>query len=423
MPGEEYSDPGSYRGLGVPQVAFACERHMDRIAHEIGMDPLELRLRNAVEEDDLDPAGVRLRSVSLRETLERAAGEAGWRNRPRASGRSAGDGRRVRGFGMACVRYPTGGGASGAVVKVDEEGGVVVLAGCSDLGTGTATVLGQVAAEVLGAEMGDVRLQIADTETTPFDAITGASRTIFNMCHAVRRAAEDAREQLLAQAARMLETDPGDLEVLPGRIGVRSAPGCSLPLAEVAYAATWDGAGPLTGRGAYRGENPPYAAENVEGHPEPSRPGPEFATHVAEVEVDRGTGEVRVLRIVSAQDVGFAMNPLSLAGQIEGGVTQGVGFALAESMDHEGGRLVSEDLVGFLIPTSLDAPEVSSIIVETADLEGPYGAKGAGEMPLIPAAAAIANAIADAIRDPASPHLNRLPMTPERVLRAIRARG
>ncbi|MEE9274024.1 MAG: xanthine dehydrogenase family protein molybdopterin-binding subunit, partial [bacterium] len=305
---------GSYRGLGVPQVAFACERHMDRIAHEIGMDPLELRLRNAVEEDDLDPAGVRLRSVSLRETLERAAGEAGWRNRPRASGRSAGDGRRVRGFGMACVRYPTGGGASGAVVKVDEEGGVVVLAGCSDLGTGTATVLGQVAAEVLGAEMGDVRLQIADTETTPFDAITGASRTIFNMCHAVRRAAEDAREQLLAQAARMLETDPGDLEVLPGRIGVRSAPGRSLPLAEVAYAATWDGAGPLTGRGAYRGENPPYAAENVEGHPEPSRPGPEFATHVAEVEVDRGTGEVRVLRIVSAQDVGFAMNPLSLAG-------------------------------------------------------------------------------------------------------------
>lgn len=411
---------GSYRGLGVPQVAFACERHMDHIAYELGMDPLDLRLMNAFREGDPDPAGTRLQSVSLRETLERASAAAGWRGRPR---RQSPNGALRRGWGLACVRYPTGGGSSGAVVKVNEDGGVTVLAGCADLGTGAATLAAQVAAEVLGVGTGAVLVRIADTETTPFDAIAGGSRTTFNMCHAVRRAAEDARAQLFAQAARMLETSPEDLEILEGRIAVRGAPSRSLRLAQAASAAVSAGEGPPTGRGAYRGLNPPHEAANVEGHPEPSRPGPEFSTQVAEVEVDMETGETRVVRVVSAQDVGFAMNPLTLSGQIEGGIAQGLGWAVAEELPHSGGRLLDAGYENMHVPTSLDSTEVVNLILECADVEGPFGAKGAGEIPLIPAAPAVANAIADAIGDPKNPHLNRLPITPERVLRAIRSAG
>ncbi|HBK79624.1 MAG TPA: xanthine dehydrogenase family protein molybdopterin-binding subunit [Nitrospinae bacterium] len=414
---------GSYRGLGVPQVAFACERHMDQIAHKLNIDPLELRLMNAMREGDTDPAGTRIQSVSLRETLERASEAIDWQQRDKSAGEPRGPGPDIirRGFGIACARYPTGGGASGAVVKVNEDGGIAVLAGCSDLGTGAATLIAQVAAEVLGAEINAVHVRIADTETTPFDAISAGSRTTFNMCHAVRRAAEDARDQILDQAASMLETSPEDLEITSGRIAVRGAPGRSVGLAEAANAAVWSGEGPPTGRGAYRGVNPPHDPANVEGHPEPSRPGPEFATQVAEVDVNMETGEVRVVRIVSAQDVGFAINPLSLSGQIEGGIAQGLGFALAEELPHEGGHLLNAGFENMHVPTSLDSVDVVNLIVECTDTEGPYGAKGAGEVPLIPTAPAVANAIADAIRDPGNPYLNRLPLTPESVFKAIRS--
>jgi len=227
------SPSGSFRGLGGAQPVFACERHMDRIAHELGIDPLALRLANAVGEGDLDPAGVRLNAVSLRETLERAAERAGWAGRRRPAGRGAGgngSGRIRRGFGIACAIYPTGGRPSGAWVKVNEDGGLAVFAGCSDLGTGTGTVLAQIAAEVLGADPAGVRVTLADTETTPLDAITAASRSVFNAGQAVRLAAEDARAQLLDHAARMLEAAPEDLEVLPGRIALRGAPSRSVSL-------------------------------------------------------------------------------------------------------------------------------------------------------------------------------------------------
>ena len=410
---------GSYRGLGVAQVAFACERHTDRIASELRMDPLAFRLLNAMDENDADPAGTILQSVSIKETLRRAGKRAGWEDKDKKRR----DGGIKRGLGIACARYPTGGGASGAVVKVNEDGGLVVLAGCSDLGTGAATLMAQVAAEVLQSDIEKVSVRIADTEATPFDAISAGSRTTFNMAHAVRMAAEDAREQMLRQAARMLESSPEDLDIGDGSIFVRAAPARAVPFAETAHSAVWKGDGPVIGRGAYRGENPPHRADNVRGHPEPSRPGPEFATQIAEVEVDAETGEVSVSRIISAQDVGFAMNPLTLNGQIEGGIAQGLGWALAEQIHHENGLITHADFESQLNPTSLDVSEIESVIVESPDVEGPFGAKGAGEMPLIPAAPAIVNAIADAIGDPANPNLNKLPIAPEDVVRAVRGKN
>ena len=369
-----------------------------------------------MDENDEDPAGTILQSVSIKETLVRAGAKAGWGKHKNENG----DARIRRGMGIGAARYPTGGGASGAVVKVNEDGGLAVLAGCSDLGTGAATLLAQVAAEVLGVGVRKISVRIADTETTPFDAISAGSRTTFNMAHAVRMAAEDAKEQMLRQAARMLESSPEDLGIGDGNVFVRAAPTRAVPFAEVAHTAVWKGDGPVTGRGAYRGENPPHRRENVRGHPEPSRPGPEFATQVAEVEVDTETGEIRVLRITSAQDVGFAMNPLTLNGQIEGGIAQGLGWALAEQIHHEGGVIGHADFESQLNPTSLDVSEIESVIVESPDVEGPFGAKGAGEIPLIPAAPAIANAIADAIGDPANLNLNKLPISPEDVVRAVR---
>lgn len=410
---------GSYRGLGVAQVAFACERHTDRIASELRMDPLAFRLLNAMDENDADPAGTILQSVSIKETLKRAGRRAGWEDKDKKRR----DGGIRRGLGIGCARYPTGGGASGAVVRVNEDGGLVVLAGCSDLGTGAATLMAQVAAEVLQSDIEKVSVRIADTEATPFDAISAGSRTTFNMAHAVRMAAEDAREQMLRQAARMLESSPEDLDIGDGSIFVRAAPARAVPFAEAAHSAVWKGDGPVIGRGAYRGENPPHRADNVRGHPEPSRPGPEFATQIAEVEVDAETGEVSVLRIISAQDVGFAMNPLTLSGQIEGGIAQGLGWALAEQIHHENGLITHADFESQLNPTSLDVSEIESVIVESPDVEGPFGAKGAGEMPLIPAAPAIVNAIADAIGDPANPNLNKLPIAPEDVVRAVRGKN
>ncbi len=410
---------GSYRGLGVPQVAFACERHTDRIASELKMDPLAFRLLNAMDENDPDPAGTIMQSVSIKETLERAGKKAGW-NKP---GEKRRGGKIRRGLGIGCARYPTGGGASGAVVKVNEDGGLAVLAGCSDLGTGAATLLAQVAAEVLQSDIERVHVRLADTETTPFDAISAGSRTTFNMAHAVRMAAEDAREQMLRQAARMLESSPEDLDIAEGNIFVRAAPSRAVSFSEVAHSAVWKGDGPVTGRGAYRGENPPHRPGNVRGHPEPARPGPEFATQIAEVEVDVETGETSVRKITSAQDVGFAMNPLTLHGQIEGGIVQGLGWALAEEIHHENGRIAHADFESQLNPTSLDVSEIESLLVESPDLEGPFGAKGAGEIPLIPAAPAIINAIADAIGNTASRHLNKLPIAPEDVVRAVREKN
>jgi len=209
---------------------------------------------------------------------------------------------------------------------------------------------------------------------------------------------------------------PEDLEFATGGIRAKADPGRGLTLREVVVRAYNQGEGPPIGRGTFRGLNPAHDPATVEGHPEPARAANQYATQIAQVRVDPDTGEVEVLRLVCVQDVGFAFNPLQLEGQIEGGVVQGQGYAVSEEMILEGGAVAAPGLEHMLMPTAMDVGEVESHIVEVGAEDGPYGAKGAGETPVVATAAAIANAVADAT----GAFVRELPVTPERVLRAMK---
>ncbi|MEE9257655.1 MAG: molybdopterin cofactor-binding domain-containing protein, partial [bacterium] len=401
---------GSVRGIGAPQAAFACEAQMDRIAREMGIDPLDLRLMNAFREGDLDSVGTKMVSVGLEDTLRLAAKAAGWAGRKKGPG---------EGFGIACSRFPTAGGPSGATIRANEDGSLIVAVGASDLGTGSDTIAAQAAAAELGVDLSRISVVSADTEATPFDRLTGGSRTTYNTGNAVRLAAADMKEQLLREAAEGLEAAPEDLEYAGGGVHVRSEPGRRMSYEDLIARAFGQGAGPPIGRGAFRGSNPPHDSSTVEGHPEPARSGQQFATQFAHVRVDPETGEVEVLRLVMAQDVGFAFNPLQLEGQIEGGGVQGLGYCLSEEMALKNGKVLAPGLDHMLMPTSMDVGRVECLIVEKAFADGPYGAKGAGETPIVATAPAVASAIADAT----GAFVRELPITPERVLRAMREGG
>lgn len=397
---------GSVRGIGAPQAAYACEVHMDRIAREMGMDPLAFRLRNIFKEGDIDSVGAMMQAVSLKETLQKATNEVNWIGRKKSQ---------FEGWGIACSRFPTGGGPSGATIRANEDGTLIVSVGGSDLGTGSNTIMAQVVAMEMGIDLSQVSVVSADTGSTPYDRITGGSRTTYNVGQAVRLAADDMKAKLIREAAEMFEALPEDLEFSGGGVRPRGEPGRWLPVKELVAHAYSQGEGPPIGSGSFRGENPPYDASTVEGHPEPARSAPQFATQIAHVRVNPDTGEVKVLRLVNAQDVGFAFNPLQLEGQMEGGVVQGLGYALSEELIRENGDLLSPGLEHMLLPTALDVGEVNSIIVEHPSADGPYGAKGAGETPIVATAPAIANAVADAT----GAYVRELPITPERVLRAM----
>jgi carbon-monoxide dehydrogenase large subunit len=397
---------GSVRGLGAPQAAFACEVQLDRIARALEMDPLEFRLKNAFRDGDLDYVGAKMYAVGMEETLRKAAGAIGWAGRKKKP---------MEGFGIACSRFPTGGGPSGATLRANEDGTLIVAVGGSDLGTGSDTIVAQVAATEMGVDISEVSVISADTGATPYDRITGGSRTTYNVGHAVRLAASDMKEQLLLEASEMIEVAPEDLEYSGEGIRAKADPGRWVSLKELVARAYTQGAGPPIGRGTFRGRNPAHDPATVEGHPEPARTAPQFATQIAHVRVNPDTGEVEVLRLVNAQDVGFAFNPLQLEGQMEGGVVQDLGYALSEELCLENGLLPAPGLENMLMPTSMDIGLLESLIVENGAADGPYGAKGAGESPIVATAAAIVNAIADAT----GAFVCALPVTPERVLRAM----
>jgi carbon-monoxide dehydrogenase large subunit len=398
---------GSVRGLGAPQAAYACEVQVDRIARELGIDPIEFRLRNAFREGDSDSVGARMYAVSLEDTLRRAAGALDWAGRKKESG---------EGYGVACSRFPTGGGPSGATLRANEDGTLIVAVGGSDLGTGLNTIAAQLVAAEMGVDLSRVSVISADTASTPYDRITGGSRTTYNAGQAIRLAADDMKAQLIREAAEAMEVAPVDLEYSGGGVRAQADPGRRLSLKELVARAYSAGEGPPIGSGSFRGLNPPHDASTVEGHPEPARSAPQFATQIAHVRVDPDTGEVDVLRFINAQDVGFAFNPLQLEGQMEGGVVQGLGYALSEELAAKSGTIEAPGLEHMLMPTAMDIGAVESLIVEKNAADGPYGAKGAGETPIVPTAAAVANAIADAT----GAYVAELPVTPERVLRAMR---
>lgn len=409
----------AFRGPGHTEGCFALERAMDDLARALSMDPMELRRRNHADHDQ-----EKSRPYSggdLARCIEEGARRFGWaRRRSRSqddgggemvtsmAGKSgifpAGGGPRPRfrrGFGMAAQVWPAGGGPPAyATVRIHPDGSVDVLAGTQDLGTGARTILAQVAAEALGSRVNDVRVILGDTERTPYTGNSWGSMTTPSVAPAVRMAAEEAKEGLLEAASEILGVAP---ECLTIRDGVITPAGDQ----SVTIASITERLGDVTimGHGS-RGPNPRGVGLMT------------FGAQFAEVEVDTWTGVVRVIRLTAVHDAGRVLNPLLARSQLEGGIIQGIGFALFEErvIDRRLGRMLNAGLHDYKVPTMADMAAIDAICLDTVDTTAnPVGARGLAEPPIIPTAPAIANAVVDALDVP----VNDLPMAPWRILSAL----
>lgn len=411
---------GAFRGFGATQAHFAAECQMDILAERLGMSPLEIRRKNALRVGSVTATGQILReSVGLPDTIERAVaaipearvvGEES-----RTWQRSTPQGRKVRGWGMACAfkNVGLGGGvadSAGAEVEICGDGTLEVRIGAAEVGQGLVSVASQIASEVLGVTQDAIRLLVGDTDLTPDGGATTASRQTFITGNAVRLATMDLKALLAQTAAEMLDVAP-DRVAFAG--GYAEAGGKRVSLSALAEAARAEGRRLLV-RQVYTPPRTVPLGQEGDVHFAYG-----YATQVAEVEVDLDTGDVRVVRIAAAHDVGRAINPRAVEGQIEGGVVMGIGLALKEELVLDEGRIVSDTLAKYKIPTVHDVPEITPILVESPATEGPFGAKGVGEIPSIATVPAIVNAIYDAT----GVRLTRIPVRSVELREAIRARS
>ncbi len=397
---------GAMRGFGVPQIAFAHESQMDLLAQALKMDPLEIRKINALQIGSETATGQVLRaSVGIRKTLERIEE---WRRKILPSPLDSKRPFIRRGIGIGSMWYGIGNtgmaNPSTAQIELSPKGEIILYIGVADIGQGSDTVLLQIASEALGIELKEIQLIRADTFLTTDTGATSASRQTYITGNAILNAIGNLKKKVLQEASSLLNEEEKDLFVEDGLVKHRQKLCLGLPIQEVARRTGKT----IRGEGHFDPETTRLDPETGQGSPYATYA---FATHLAEVEVDIETGKVKVLRVIACHDVGRAIHPNNVIGQIIGGVAMGVGFALMEEYDP--GRTIS--FVNYLIPTSKDIPEVIPILVEDQEPSGPFGAKGVGEPALIPSAPAILNAIADAIGE----RIYHLPANLERVLEAV----
>jgi CO/xanthine dehydrogenase Mo-binding subunit len=385
---------GAYRAPGAPTAAFALESLLDELASKLGLDPVEMRLKNAIVEGDVSVSGTPIPTIGVVDVLERIREHPLWAARSSLP--------EDEGIGMAAGHWPGGNEPAAAICRVNADGTMTVITSAADM-SGVNSGFAVIAAETFGLSPDTINVVSADTSSGPYAGASGGSKVTYTVGAAVLRAAESARQKLLAAASQELEIAPDDLEVVDGVVRAVGAPDRSITVEEVAQKALRFG-------GRY---------EPIEGHggSAQTRGAPSVAAHLSHVRVDRETGEVTLLRHVIAQDVGRALNPALVEGQMRGGVAQGMGWALFEQLDHdEDGRLLTGSFLDYAIPTAERVPEIETLIVEVPVPDGPFGAKGIGEAPVVGAPAAIANAVAAA----AGTRLYELPMTPPRVWSALR---
>jgi len=404
---------GAFRGYGVPQGAFALESHMDEVARQLGMDALELRRKNWIKEGEELPFAKALgegkegydqviQSCGLPQCLQIVEERLNWKEK-RGKGRT---GRYRRGVGVALAMHGTaiaGLDMAGASIKLNDDGSFNLLVGATDIGTGSDTVIAQIVAETLGVRVEDIIIHSSDTDFTPFDTGAYASSTTYISGGAAKKAAEQARAQILAVAGGMLKADP---ETLTIKDRVITAPsGNTVTVSQVALHSLH-----------IENQQQIMATASWMSYESP----PPFAAQGAEVEVDTETGVVRVLRAISAIDAGRVINPITAEGQIEGGATQALGYGVCEEMVYDAnGAMLTTNLSDYRIFSAPDMPQMETYIVETSDPFGPFGAKAIAEIPIDGMAPAVANAVADAL----GIRIRQIPLTPERVLRAIRGQG
>lgn len=394
---------GAMRGYGIPQVAFALESLMDELASRLDLDPIELRMRNALDTTLPTTTGQVLRaSVPIKEMLRRAKLRVEFLRPLLEEGLKG----KRRGVGLGCSTRSIGSirktSRSTAGVTLHPDGSATVACGHVDLGQGSNTMMAQVAAEELGVEVDRVQIVTNDTAITPDCESTSASRVTYLSGNAVRLAAAMVRKQVLDLAGRDLGCAPEDLKLMDGVVAHREQ---GLTLAELFNRHTLH---TVTAVADFMPETSPLDPETGQGSPAGTY---SFSVHVALVEVDEATGQVRVVRYVALSDVGCAINPAAVEGQVLGGVMMGIGYALTEEVRLEEG-VVNPSFATYLIPTTFDVPqEVLIDIIEDPEPTGPFGAKGFAEGSLDPAAATIANAVSNAI----GVRITRLPMTAERI--------
>ncbi len=388
---------GAYRAPTSPTAFMAAETLFDEAAAQLGMDPIELRLMNAAQAGDLMPDESAFSNIGMVQTLEAVREHPLWKNRKES--RAAG-----RGVGVAIGGWMGGLEPGAAACKLNRDGVLQVQIGTADL-SGTPTSFALLAAEAYGIDPEQVRFVYSDTDSAPYGGGVGGSKTMYTLGNAVIRAAEDARRQTLAIAAEEFEVASEDLEIVDGRVQVRGFPDRSIGLGELAGKT-------MTFGGAYE---PVYG----NGRQAVTDRAPSFSAQVAEVEVDEETGEVNLVNLAVVQDVGRAINPLAVEGQMQGGAVQGVGWALYEEMRYdENGQLLTGSWMDYAMPDAMQAAPIQTQIVEVPSESGPFGARGVGEPPVIPTVAAIANAVADAT----GVRLSQTPMTAPRVLEALAQR-
>jgi CO/xanthine dehydrogenase Mo-binding subunit len=386
---------GAYRAPGAPQATFALESNMDDLARALDLDPLEFRLKNAAETGDLMGNGEIWPPMGLTLCLERMRDHPAWKNRSKDIN---------EGIGLAIGGWPCFMTPSASVCRVDSDGTVKIQVGSVDI-SGVNSSLVLIAAEVLGVSPDQVEIIQGDTHSGPFGPHSGGSQVTYSMSGAVANAAQEARRKLLNLASDHFEASVEDLEIRNGQVQVKGVPDRMISIGELAEMAQAKagGPGPIIG----------------EGHAAVSENAPGFVVQLVKVEVDPDTGQVTPKQYVVVQDVGFAINPLLVEGQIHGGAIQSLGWALHEAMVYDqAGQLLSGSLMDYAVPRIDNVPGVEAVLVTNPSPHGPFGLRGVGEPPIIAGPAAIANAIRDAV----GVRIAELPMRSETVWRALRER-
>jgi 4-hydroxybenzoyl-CoA reductase alpha subunit len=412
---------GPKRGHGTPQPRFALECQIDKAAEQLGLDPVEMRRRLVPEPFTKTANHLTITTIGLKECIDRVAEASGWRGKWRGWRKArTGGGPARRGIGFACSAYMTGAGTaiywnsmphSGVVIRADRSGGVTVQCGATDIGQGSDSILAYLPAEVLGLEPADVHVHAADTSLTPVDLGSYSSRVTLMCGMAAIQAAERLKAAIAKAVAQKLECGPGELVFRDGKVG---APGewekavtfaQAVELAESMH-------GVLAFPGSYA---PPRRAGKYKGGGVGPSPCYSYSACVVELTVDEETGAVTLHDVWIAHDVGRALNPLLVEGQVEGSIYMGIGEALMEAQVFRKGLHRTPSMLDYKSPTTLETPEIHTILVETDDPEGPFGAKEAGQGPLLPVIPAIANAVYDAV----GVRVDEVPVTPEKILKGL----
>lgn len=394
---------GAFRGFGSPQVIWATEQQMDILAFKLGIDPVEFRLRNLLDDGDISVLGERVRKPFLKECLVKAAASINWREPPKKIGHW----KIAKGIAIG-TKYSRGDTIANASVRLEPNGGLTILVTAVDSGQGLRTVLAQIAAEVFGLPIKAVKIAFPDTAYTPYDDGTISSRGTYMTGNAVKNACEDLKVQILRAAAKKLQISSDLLSIEGGKIR-RSGTDETLEFGDLFTTSMASVPGFVGEEGEFIGRGK-WIVRTTKMDPTTSQPSGlktgesarvcSFYTpgaQAVELAVNEETGDVRILKLVSVVDVGRALNKSIVEGQVNGSAIMGVGLTLAEEMNFENGQLLNSGFLDYKLLTTMDSPSFEAVILESAEIDGPYGAKGAGEIGIVPTSAAIGNAIHNAI--------------------------